>query len=156
GTTSAAASTPNPRGASGGTVALPTFAPIAAVKPDLPGSQTIPDGYLGYPKTTFTSVSDTPGSGTDISWMTYTIVPNAAVADNAAWQAVNKRVGANLVMQVTPFADYATRLQTVLAGGDLPDVVFLSTLQPDQARLLSTKFADLTPYLSGDAVKDYP
>jgi putative aldouronate transport system substrate-binding protein len=141
---------------SSGSIALPTYAPIAAVKADLPGTQTLPDGYLSYPKTTFKSVSDTPGAGGDITWMTYTIVPNAAVGDNAAWQEVNKRVGANLVIQATPFADYATRLQTVLAGGDLPDVVYLSTLQPDQARLLAAKFADLTPYLSGDAVKEYP
>jgi putative aldouronate transport system substrate-binding protein len=153
--TSAAA--PKPAAASGGGgVALPTFVPIAAVKADLPGTQTLPDGYLSYPKSTFKSVSDTPGAGGDITWMTYTIVPNAALGDNAAWQEVNKQVGANLVMQLTPFADYANRLQTVLAGGDLPDVVYLSALQPDQARLLAAKFADLTPYLSGDAVKDYP
>ncbi len=151
-----AAAAPRPAAASSASVALPTYLPIAAVKADLPGTQTLPDGYLSYPKTTFTSVSDTPGAGSDITWTTYTIVPNAAVGDNAGWQEVNKRVGANLVMQATPFADYTTRLQTVLAGGDLPDVVFLSTLQPDQARLLAAKFADLTPYLSGDAVKEYP
>ncbi len=151
-----AATTPQPAAAGSSSVALPTFVPIAAVKADLPGTQTLPDGYLSYPKSTFKSVSDTPGAGSDITWMTYTIVPNAAVGDNAAWQEVNKQVGANLVMQVTPFADYATHLQTVLAGGDLPDVVYLSALQPDQARLLASKFADLTPYLSGDAVKDYP
>jgi putative aldouronate transport system substrate-binding protein len=155
-TPAVAAATPRPATVSGASVALPTFVPSAAVKADLPGTQTIPDGYLSYPKSAFKSVSDAPGAGGDITWMTYSIVPNAALGDNAAWQEVNKQVGANLVMQITPFADYATRLQTVLAGGDLPDVVYLSALQPDQARLLATKFADLTPYLGGDAVKDYP
>ena len=139
-----------------GGLKLPSYVPIAAVKPDLPGNETIPDGYLQYPKSTFKSVSATPGAGGDITWMTYTIVPNAALGDNAAWQEVNKQVGANLVMQLTPFADYAARLQTVLAGDDLPDLIFIQGLQPEQARLLAAKFADLTPYLSGDAVKDYP
>lgn len=138
-------------------VKLPTYVPIGSVKPDLPGgSETVPDGYLKFPKDTFRSVADKPGTGGDITWMTYTIVPNAALGDNAAWQEVNRQVGANLVMQLTPFADYTARLQTVLAGDDLPDVIFIQGLQAEQARLLAAKFADLTPYLSGDSVKDYP
>ena len=88
--------------------------------------------------------------------MTYTIVANAPLEDNPAWQEVNKQVGATLQMQLTPFADYTARLQTVLAGGDLPDVVYMPAIQPEQAQLLQAKFADLTPYLSGDAVKEYP
>ena len=88
--------------------------------------------------------------------MTYTIVANAPLEDNPAWQEVNKQVGATLQMQLTPFADYTARLQTVLAGGDLPDVVYIPAIQPEQAQLLQAKFADLTPYLSGDAVKEYP
>ena len=135
---------------------LPTYAPVAAVKPDLPGNETIPDGYLQFPKSTFKSVADKPGSGGDVTWMTYTIVPNAALDDNPAWQEVNRQVGANLKMQLTPFADYNARLQTVLAGNDLPDVVFVQGLQPEQAQLMASKFADLTPHLSGDAVKAYP
>jgi putative aldouronate transport system substrate-binding protein len=135
---------------------LPAYVPIAAVKPDLPGDDTLPDGYLTFPRNTFKSVSDKPGSGGDLTWMTYTIVPNAALDDNPAWQAVNQQVGANLKMQLSPFADYNARLQTVLAGDDLPDVVFVQGLQPEQARLMDNKFADLTAYLSGDAVKDYP
>src|SRR4051794_21614020 len=135
---------------------LPTYTPIAAVKPDLPGTEVIPDGYLQFPKSTFKSVADKPGSGADLTWMTYTIVPNSALEDNPAWQEVNGQVGANLKMQLTPFADYTARLQTVLAGNDLPDVIFLPALQPEQARLMQTRFADLTPFLSGDAVKAYP
>ena len=145
-------SAPAPSGA----VKLPTYVPLAAVKADLPGSESIPDGYLAYPKSTFKSVTTTPGSGGDVSWMTYTIVANAPLEDNPAWQEVNKQVGATLRMQLTPFADYTARLQTVLAGGDLPDVVYMPTVQPEQAQLLQAKFADLTQYLSGDAVKDYP
>jgi putative aldouronate transport system substrate-binding protein len=141
---------------SSGGLKLPTYVPIAGVKPDLPGDDVIPDGYLQFPKSTFKSVADKPGTGADVTWMTYTIVPNAALDDNSAWQEVNKQLGANLKMQLTPFADYNARLQTAIAGNELPDVVFIQTLQPEQARLMENKFADLTPYLSGDAVKDYP
>ena len=148
---------PTTRPASGpapsGAVKLPTHTPIAAIKADLPGTENIPDGYLAYPKSTFKSVTAKPGSGGDVSWMTYTIVANAPLEDNPAWQEVNKQVGATLQMQLTPFADYTARLQTVLAGGDLPDVVYMPAIQPEQAQLLQAKFADLTPYLSGDQVR---
>jgi len=153
----AAPTTRPPTGpAPSGAVKLPTYVPVAAVKPDLPGTQTIPDGYLTYPKSTFKSVTATPASGGEVTWMTYTIVPNAALEDNAAWQEVNKQVGTTLRMQLVPFADYTARLQTTLAGGDLPEVVFIPNIQPEQAALMQAKFADLTPYLSGDAVKEYP
>ncbi|MBV9581842.1 MAG: hypothetical protein JO057_24945 [Chloroflexi bacterium] len=141
---------------SAGPVQLPSYSPQQSVKPDLPGTDTIPDGYLNYPKTTFTSVSQTPGSGSDVTWLSYTIVPNAAVEDNPAWQAVNNQVGATLKMQLVPYADYTTRLNTVLAGSDVPDVVYLFGTLPGMDRLMSSTFADLTPYLSGDAIKNYP
>jgi putative aldouronate transport system substrate-binding protein len=130
--------------------------PISVVKADLPGTDVIPDGYLQFPKTQLKSVTEKPGSGSDVSWMTYTIVPNTTLDNNPAWQEVNKQIGANLTMQLTPLADYNARLQTVLAGDDLPDAIFIQGLQPEPARLMENKFADLTPYLSGDAVKDYP
>ena len=57
-------------------------------------------------------------------------------------------------------SDYPTRLGTIMAGNDepgLPDV----TTSPGFAtkgivQFLEASYADLTPYLSGDAVKAYP
>ena len=60
---------------------------------------------------------------------------------------------------MTPFADYfGTKLQVTIAGGELPDLFFIIadpgiTLVPE---FFNAKVADLTPHLSGDAVKDYP
>ncbi|MBV9324828.1 MAG: extracellular solute-binding protein [Chloroflexi bacterium] len=142
--------------AASGALRLPTYAPLPTVKADLPGTDTVPDAYLAYPKTSFKSVTSTPGAGGEVTWMTYTFVPNAPLEDNAMWQEVNKQVGATLRMQLTAYADYQTRLSSVLAGGDLPDVVYIPGLQPELGHLLQAKFADLTPYVSGDAVKDYP
>jgi putative aldouronate transport system substrate-binding protein len=47
------------------------------------------------------------------------------------------------LVRLAPLADYPARLVTLMAGSDLP-------------QFLKAKCADLTPYLGGDAVKDYP
>lgn len=81
------------------------------------------------------------------------------MADNALWQAVNKEVGATLKVNIVPNADYkTTRLATIMASGDLPDVLYIQpqSALPSFPEFLKATCADLTPYLSGDAVKDYP
>jgi putative aldouronate transport system substrate-binding protein len=77
---------------------------------------------------------------------------------NAAWQEINKQAGGTIDLSIVPFADYNTKLATVVAGDDLPDVIFVppGTNLQAFADFLKSKCADLTPYLSGDAVKDYP
>ena len=145
-----------------GGVTLPTYAPYAGARPDSPGSPDgmIDNGYKAYPATRAKSVTTTPGDGSDINIMTYTggAVP-PAVDSNPGWQQVNKEVGANLKVNMTPFADYfGTKLQVTIAGGELPDLFFIIadpgiTLVPE---FFNAKVADLTPFVSGDAVKDYP
>jgi putative aldouronate transport system substrate-binding protein len=89
--------------------------------------------------------------------MTYTNAPNAPFEDNPGWQEANRQLGADLKLQLTPNAGCYDKTNVVLAGDDLPDVMFIQGYGvPHQAQLLQAKFADLTPYLSGDAVKDYP
>lgn len=135
---------------------LPIRVPLPNVTAELPGTETVQDGFLTYPKNPVKSVSDTPASGGDLTWMVFSGTPTAALADNPAWQEVNKQVGANLKMQITPFSDYKNRQAVVLAGNDIPDAMFLSGVVPEQAQLLRAKFTDLTPFLAGDAIKAYP
>jgi putative aldouronate transport system substrate-binding protein len=145
-----------------GGVRLPTYVPYAGARPDSPGSAdgTVEPGYAAYPSTRPKSVTSTPGDGSDINIMTYTTgaVP-AALDQNPGWQEVNRQVGANLKVNMTPFADYfGTKLQVTIAGGELPDLFFIIadpgiTLVPE---FFNAKVADLSPHLSGDAVKDYP
>lgn len=145
-----------------GGVRLPTYTPYTGAPPDSPGSADglVDPGYKGYPKNRPKSVQSTPGDGSDINIMTYTsgAVP-AAVDSNPGWQEVNKQVGSALKVNMTPFADYfGTKLQVTMAGGELPDLFFIIadpgiTLVPE---FFNAKVADLTPHLSGDAVKDYP
>src|ERR1051325_4628620 len=57
-------------------------------------------------------------------------------------------------------ADYgAVTLRTLIAGNELPDILYIATpgaIIPQFPAFLKAKMADLTPYLSGDAVKEYP
>jgi putative aldouronate transport system substrate-binding protein len=61
-------------------------------------------------------------------------------------------------MTIVAQADYVVTLPTVLAGQDLPDIMYISptVVIPQLPTFFKSKMADLTPYLSGDAIKDYP
>jgi putative aldouronate transport system substrate-binding protein len=141
-----------------GRVQLPTYMPPKAPPPDVPGTRIVPGGYLSYPRQLVKSVPETPGRGGEITIVTQTItnVP-PPVDSNRLWQEANKRIGAKLNWTLTPFADYAARLSTVMTG-DLPDILYMSFPIPVAGfpQFLESRCADLTPYLSGDAIKDYP
>jgi putative aldouronate transport system substrate-binding protein len=145
-----------------GRVALPTRVPVQGIKPDLPAS---PDGlidaaFVNYPANPPKTVAETPGSGGDVTVTTWTTGAAPTPLDsNALWQAVNKELGVDLKINVLPQADYATvKLPTLIAGDELPDILYIATnsVIPQFPSFLKSKCADLTPYLSGDAVKDYP
>ncbi|TDO48026.1 putative aldouronate transport system substrate-binding protein [Kribbella sp. VKM Ac-2527] len=144
----------------GGKVKLPTYLPYAGVKPDLPGNaQGVLAGYSVYPADPVSVIKEPPGTGGTVTAMTltYGAVP-PAVDRNRYWQELNKRLGTELAINVVPNANYADKLATVIAGGDLPDMVqFFAALKPPQFQaLLRSKFQNLNEFLSGDAVKDYP
>ena len=72
---------------------------------------------------------------------------------------MNKELGVSLKIPSISTADYPTRLNTVVAGSDVPDIVaaaIFSTTMPNIGDFLNATCADLTPYLSGDAIKEYP
>ena len=72
---------------------------------------------------------------------------------------MNKELGVTLNIPSISTADYPTRLNTVVAGSDLPDIIaaaIFSTTMTNIGDFLNSACADLTPYLSGDAVKAYP
>jgi putative aldouronate transport system substrate-binding protein len=140
---------------------LPSYEPIAGVKPDLPATDSgLQDAYFAYPKTLVKSVTTPPGTGGDVTALTLTAGALPAPVDqNPTWQAINKQLNANMKVQIIPNADYYTKVPAVMAGGDLPDLFYLDTTQLSVAGLpqfLKGSYADLTSYLSGDAVKEYP
>jgi putative aldouronate transport system substrate-binding protein len=140
-------------------VRLPTFAPIQGPKPDLPGdaAKGLDDGYMTFPKTLFKSVPTPPGKGGAVQTLTQTLFsPPPPVDQNPAWQEVNKRLNAQLKMNIVISTDYRAKLGATMAGGDLPDVIDIVLPTESLPQFLKAQCADLTPYLSGDAVKDYP
>src|SRR5712664_4832045 len=62
-------------------------------------------------------------------------------------------------MNIIAGSDYRTKLATVMASDDLPDIIHLFqgwSAGQNLPAFLKAKCADLTSYLAGDAAKDYP
>ncbi|RIV39171.1 extracellular solute-binding protein [Micromonospora radicis] len=79
-----------------------------------------------------------------------------ALGGNRYWQELNDRLGASLDITMTPAADYLNKLSTIIAGGDLPDMMLISARLTRRADVLTRLCADLSDLVSGDAVKDFP
>ena len=129
-------------------------------KADLPArADGVDAGYFTFPQTLFKSVKEAPGKGEDVTLMT-NLIQGAVVAldQNAAWQAVNRDMGLTVRQRLYGSADYRQGLNTTIAGGDLPDTLYNSPMKyiPSLPSFLQTQCADLTPFIGGDAVKDYP
>ncbi len=142
-------------------VHLPSYLPYNKVRPDLPGSS---DGalpaFLHYPANPVRATSGKPGSGgsmTALVPITSGLPP--AVGKNQYWQGLNDRLGTDLKLQMAPDGpDYTNKLATLFAGGSLPDAMCVESppSQPNMADVATHEFQDLTDYVGGDAVKEYP
>jgi putative aldouronate transport system substrate-binding protein len=148
-------------GASTAKAAVPSYIQVqGGPKPDLPPrADGVDAGFFTYPQTLFKSVKDKPGNGEDVTLMT-NLIQGAVVAleQNAAWQAVNADMGLTVRQRLYGSGDYRNGLSTTIAGGDLPDTLYNSPQKyiPNLPSFLQSQCADLTPYIGGDAVKDYP
>ena len=131
-------------------------------KPDYPSKgELYEDGYLKYPQNPVkVNPGGGPGLGSTVTVFVDGLYPLPTPLDqNPAWQEINKQLNANIQFSVVPPADYATKLGTLMAGGDYPDLINLFgglTAAPNIPDFLQQAAADLTPYLGGDAVKAFP
>ncbi|WP_167134052.1 type 2 periplasmic-binding domain-containing protein [Arthrobacter sedimenti] len=141
-------------------VVLPTYKEFTGVTPDLPGNaEGLEAGFLTMPKSV-PSTTAKPLTG-PISVLSETFeVMAPAMPDNPFWQRLNTALGGEFKMQIVEdIGDgYPAKFATILAGGDLPDLMWIPPNQgiPNVGPMLEAKFQDLSPYLSGDAVLDYP
>ena len=138
---------------------LPTLQTVQGAKPDLVGTDIIPNGYTVYPKERFKAIATPPGKGGDVTLVTTFSNPVAPYDSNTLWQGVSKALNVNLKLNLVPFSDYSFgKFQTIVAGDDLPDLLFvpIGGVIPELPSFLEGKCADLTPFLSGDAVKEFP
>ncbi|MFE3448586.1 hypothetical protein ACFXJ8_06575 [Nonomuraea sp. NPDC059194] len=147
--------------AQGLTIKLPTYVPLTgAAKPDLPGTAAgVPEGYFTYPKELFKAVAKPPMSGGTVTMASKTFLPPPPPREqNAAWQEIEKRLGGKAELMIVPEADWPTKFNTMVAGGNLPDLFpYVATQGVNNLpAFVASQCADLTPFLGGDAVKEYP
>ena len=151
-----------PAASKAATGAYPTFIPFTGgPKPDYHvDDPRFDDGFDNYPASPFKAVQEKPGAGSNVNVLIAQYFPPPTPFDqNASWQAVNNELNANVQMNMVAGTDYRTKFTTTIAGDDLPDIMhiwFGYTLAPNLPAFFKAKCADLSPYLSGDAAKEYP
>src|ERR1051326_2749374 len=165
---SPAPSAPGPTPVNKNAAVLPTYVPLTGgPKPDYPSAgPEYEDGFLRYP--TYAQPAwrkDPPGKGSVVNAFTLKLSANPATPyeQNAAWQETQRQLNATINFSSPLQADYPARIATIMAGSDLPDMILFNgglnvgpTSVPNLAQFLEQSAADLTPYLGGDAAKDYP
>ncbi|WP_199551308.1 extracellular solute-binding protein [Streptomyces sp. N35] len=130
----------------------------AAAKPDLaPNDKGVQPGYLTYPQDLKQSVAEKPGNGEKITVWTITWgAPPKPKEKHKLWQALNKALGVDLDLLVVPAMESNQKFASLVAGGELPDIIAVSANLPNPTELIAAKCQDLTEFVSGDAIKDYP
>lgn len=159
-TAAACAGSGGGRALKSGTDQVPEFVPARQVE-GMHASKVanVQPAYTRYPPNPFKSVSKTPGDGSTVS--TFQILfypPPRAKSQNPIWQELDKRLGVSI--NPDPVTDdlYDQKMATLEASGKLPDLIFLNRgASPSAGRLINNGgILDLSPYLSGENIKDYP
>jgi putative aldouronate transport system substrate-binding protein len=160
-------STPPAAGATSGTAskpaggAYPSYIPLAnAPKPDYANDDPRYDpGFDNYPANPFKATQSPPGAGGTVNTLMAAYYPLPTAFDqNPTWQEINRQLNANVQMNIISGPDYRTKLATVMSSDDLPDIIHLFqgwSAGQNLPAFLKAKCADLTPFLAGDAAKDY-
>ncbi len=141
---------------------FPTYIPfVSPAKPDFHDPDPrYDDGYDTIPTPFKSWTKAPPGTGSTVNVLIAAYYPPPSPRDqNPTWQAVEKQLNATVPMNITPAADYRTKLAVIMAGNDLPDIMHLPfgyTAAANLPDFFKASCADLTPYLAGNAVKEYP
>jgi putative aldouronate transport system substrate-binding protein len=141
---------------------LPSYTPPKSVPGASISSVTgVGPAYESYPNPPYKSVPNPPiTSGKPVT--TFQILypaPPPALAANQWWQELNRRLGAEFKPTLAPYQGYADKLQTTIASGSMPDIMFIEPGQGAQSVVRTIKegaFTNLTDILAGDGIKAYP
>lgn len=137
----------------------PTYVPFEGPQPDLAGTESgVNAGFTSYPalSSLLTTVDSPPGDGEVVTAMTPNYGPAVlGMERNPFWQNLNEELGSVLDVRMVPGADYTNVFSTTVASGDMPDL-FTLYAAPRLPAFLESTAVDLTDYLAGDAVLDYP
>ncbi|MFB4419738.1 extracellular solute-binding protein [Streptomyces sp. QL37] len=131
------------------------------LEPDLAGTAAgVPQGFFGYPAKPLRATKNTPLKGAapiSVTMETFSPPPPGR-GRNAAWRSIEKLLGGEVNVTAVPADDYGTKFSTMVASDSLPDLFMYPEVGgvDNKAAFLQAKCADLTPYLAGDKIKDYP
>lgn len=159
--TALAGCTTRPPGSAGpvtsGSGNLPKYIPFKGVAPDLPSpNPNALDGYLTFPKERISVLPEKLGITKPVTALaplsSWTPPP---MERNPFWQNLNEQIGMTLEIALVPGPDWANRFQVSVAGDSLPELVRVPAV-PQLDKVLKAKFCDLTEYLAGDAIVEYP
>ncbi|MFF9120389.1 extracellular solute-binding protein [Streptomyces massasporeus] len=138
---------------------LPAYVASNVVSPDIPSRNGSAMGFTGKLDLAGlkTSVPKKLGKGSRIRIMS-PFWGTPPKGDNAYYTAMNDLIGVDIAWQNQDGNTYDEKLGAVLASSDLPDVVVIPSwnMGGKIPSAIISKFADLGPYLSGDAIKKYP
>ena len=150
------ASSNGPGGSTPTSAPAPTALPMATGRIPSPGGD-VPDAYTKYPPQLFKSVNATPGRGGKVSKFAILYgTPAKAHDQNQYWQELEKRLGVSLDVIQAPATSYEEKLAAITSGGDVSDLMWLSP-PPDHLKIIAQgAYTDLTPYLGGDAINEFP
>ena len=156
-----AACSGNTGGAAGGDYDMPTYqpAPELDVQPhytsETPGMESV---FTEYPKTYFKSVDREPGSGGKVTSFQLTWGdPATPLEENTYWQELNERLGVSFEPQFVPQPVFDQKFATMLASGDVPDLVFVNDQTAVNLQgIRDGAFADLSETFSGDNILKWP
>ncbi|KUM67755.1 extracellular solute-binding protein [Streptomyces curacoi] len=138
---------------------LPAYVASNVVTPDIPSKNGSAIGFTSKLDLADlkTSVSKKLGKGGKVTIMS-PFWGSPPKQNNAYYTAMNELIGVDVVWQNQDGNTYDQKLGAVLASSDVPDVVVVPgwNMGGKIPSAIISKFADLGPYLSGDAVKEYP
>ncbi|CAM5542301.1 extracellular solute-binding protein [Streptomyces griseomycini] len=138
---------------------LPAYVASNVVTPDIPSRNGSAVGFTSKLDLAGlkTSVPKKLGKGNKVTVMS-PFWGSPPKDGNAYYKAMNDLIGVDVVWQNQDGNTYDQKLGAVLASSEVPDVVVVPgwNMTGKIPSAIISKFADLGPYLSGDAVKDYP
>lgn len=143
---------------------VPTRIPfeIPGLKPDLAGAEFVQPGFLARPAQMVQAVTTPPlTSGKEVTAMTplWGTVP-PGLGSNSYYEEVNKRLGGTVRFNISDGNTYGQKLSTVLASGDVPEMVMVPQWELIKighfTEAANKLFADLSPFLAGDKAKEFP
>lgn len=143
---------------------LPLAKPSARAGQEVSKVANVPVAWTQYPDSYTSMPGGPPGKGETVS--TFQILfgaPPPPLSSNPWLQEFNKRLNVNWQAVLADSPDYVAKLNTLAASGSFPDITYINFNQNGlyngagfQKYISEGAFHDLTPYLTGNTLKQFP